>query len=134
MKNYTADTLMRIFLYLVALHSFLVGLLLMLLPPDIMTLFGYALVNERFFQIQAGVFHLVMVLAYLMAASDPARRQILVIFIYRVKFLATVFLFSYALFVQSSLTIIGSGLGDLIMGAIVLFLHRKMKEEGLYAY
>ena len=44
---------------------------------------------------QGGIFHIVMAMAYRIAACDPARQERLVVFIVLVKMTATVFLLLY---------------------------------------
>ena len=85
---------MILFLWLVALHSFIVGVFLILFPPGLLNRFGFE-VTEKFFPTQAGVFHLVM---------------------------AAIFLFSYYFFVLDIGMVILSGAGDLLMGVILLIL------------
>ena len=52
--------LFRIYMWLVALHSFCVGLALILLPLEYFPLFGFRGYEGTFFKIQGGVFHMVM--------------------------------------------------------------------------
>ncbi len=116
----------RIFLYLVAFHSFAVALALMFSPSMLMEFFGYSAITEPFFKVQAGVFHIVMVVAYIYAAIDPLRNRIMITYSITVKFIATVFLIIYFVFIDPVLVIILSGLGDLIMGLVLLYLYRKL--------
>ena len=62
---------LKIFLILVAIHSFCVGLGLILIPLDYFDLFGFYEYSGNFFKIQAGVFHIIMCGAYVLAARDP---------------------------------------------------------------
>ncbi len=124
----------KILLWLIALHSLIVGILLIILPPDFMVRFGYKLVNERFFQIQAGIFHLVMVAAYSLAARDPLRRRIMVRYTIIVKFMATLFLFGYSALIGFLPAIFLSGAGDFAMGLAVLYEDRWLQKESLYEH
>jgi len=54
------DTHMKIFLWLIAVHSFLVGIALILFPPSYLEFFGFSNYQYSFFQAQGGVFHLVI--------------------------------------------------------------------------
>jgi len=113
---------LQIFLYLVALHSFAVFLGLVCMPSSLFQQFGYHAISEPFFRIQGGVFHLVMVMAYLAAARDPIGNQAMVSFSFRAKFLATLFLINYFIFIDRIWVVLLSGLGDFIMGAAIYWL------------
>ena len=62
--------LLRIFLALVALHSFCVGLGLIIMPFEYFTFFGYEGYQGLFFKVQGGVFHIVMCGAYVPEATQ----------------------------------------------------------------
>ena len=116
---------LRVFLWLVALHSLGVGVMLIALPPSVMASFGYATVTERFFQVQGGVFHFVMVVAYVMAARDLRGGDPLGVFASTVKFMATVFLVVYWLAVDPILVVLLSGLGDGAMAVLLWWLYAQ---------
>lgn len=116
---------LSIFLYLVALHSFVVGIALIASPDWLFEELGYNQINENFFKAQGGVFHLVMVVAYFMAAGSPRERNTLVKFSITAKFLAVIFLLIYFLLVDGILVVLLSGIGDLIMGIIIWYLSLK---------
>ena len=86
---------LSVLLWLVALHSLVVGLGLVLVPPETMQLFGYGPYQERFFSVQAGVFHFVLVVAYALAAARPRRFPGLLLLSVAAKFMATAFLALY---------------------------------------
>ncbi len=110
-----------LFLWLIALHSFIVGLFLILFPPGLLNRFGFE-VTEKFFPTQAGVFHLVMAAIYIFAVRRIKRCVDLVQLSIFIKFLAAIFLFSYYFFIESIALVILSGAGDLLMGMILLIL------------
>ena len=116
----------KVFLYLVALHSFAVALALMFAPSELMAFFGYSAITEPFFKVQAGVFHIVMVVAYLFAANDPLRNKTMITYSITIKFIATLFLLLYFIFVAPVIIIILSGAGDFLMGLILLYLYRNL--------
>ena len=99
-------------LCLAAAHSAAVGLGLILIPADLLPRFGLAATTEPFFRVQAGVFHFVMVLVYLMAASRARRAPGLVLLSLVAKVTATVFLLTYYFLVHGAWMILASGLGD----------------------
>lgn len=118
------------FLWLVAIHSCLVGIGLIVYPSSLMEFFGYGICTERFFPSQGGVFHIAMAVGYAMAAHNLKRYECLIIFSVVVKFVATVFLFTYFIFVSSLWLVLLSGLSDFVMGLIILILYRFAKGAG----
>ena len=125
-----SSKLISIFLWLVALHSFAVGVGLIVLPLPLLKFFGYGVCAERFFPSQGGVFHIAMAVGYAMAAYNLKRYECLIIFSIVVKFMATVFLFTYFIFVSSIWLVILSGISDFLMGLIILILYRFAKNAG----
>jgi hypothetical protein len=115
-------------LYLIAIHSFFVGIGLMFLPAQFMTFFGFDLVYTNFFRAQGGIFHVVMVIAYIMAAHTYEKTNLLIIFSVSAKFIATVFLLSYFIFIKQIWTVALSGIADCIMGIAVLIVYRMYKK------
>jgi hypothetical protein len=110
---------LSLILWLVAAHSFFVGLGLIILPDNLLAFFGFAPGGERFFRAQAGVFHFVMVAVYIMAAvrcvSSPDSTYLAI----AAKLFAMVFLISYYLFVVPVLMVLLSGLIDGAFGALI---------------
>lgn len=121
---------LSLFLWLVAIHSLLVGVGLILLPASLIDFFGYQTCSERFFPSQGGVFHIAMAVGYAMAAYNLKRYECLIIFSIVVKFVATVFLFIYFFFVSSIWLVILSCISDFLMGLIILILFRFTKRVG----
>lgn len=113
------------FLYLTGIHSIAVGIGLIFLPPSFLELFGFIDYKESFFQAQGGVFHIAMSVAYIMAGRDVLKSIKLIQFIIVVKFLAFIFLIIYYFFVMSAWLILASGIGDGLMGLIVLILYQR---------
>lgn len=122
------DKLLRLFLIAISIHSFLVGLGLIFATNSIRVLFGFYPSQEHFFQIQGGVFHIVMAFGYLMPAYDLKRFDSLVVFTIIVKLFATIFLFLYFILGSSNWLIFVSGLVDFLMSLIVFYLYRKYSE------
>jgi hypothetical protein len=113
------------FLFLIGIHSFVVGVGLLFIPPSVLDFFGFIDYKESFFQAQGGVFHIAMSVAYTMAGLKVEKSIRLIQFIIAVKLLAFVFLFSYYLFVLPAWLILLSGIGDGLMGLIVFFLYQR---------
>ena len=109
---------LSLILWLVAAHSFFVGLGLIFLPDAVLSFFGFAS-GERFFRAQAGVFHFVMVVVYAMAAvrcvSSPDSTYLAI----AAKLIAMVFLISYYFFAAPIWMVLLSGLADGALGAVI---------------
>jgi hypothetical protein len=120
--------LLRFFLWLIAVHSFIVGLVLIILPGESLSFFGFHVI-EKFFSTQGGVFHIVMSIAYVLAAENLGKSDLVIYFSISAKFIATIFLFSYFLFKNIIWVVAFSGAGDLIMGILLLILFINYKKE-----
>lgn len=116
---------LQIILILVCLHSFMVGVGLIFMPGKLMPFFGLAVPVEKFFQVQGGIFHIVMAIAYFIAALWYDRNKGLILFIILSKFLATVFLFSFYFLVEMAWIILFSGIADCLMGLAILWIYLK---------
>jgi len=120
--------MLRIFLWLIAVHSFVVGIVLIILPGESLAFFGFEII-EKFFSTQGGVFHIVMSIAYGLAAEKLGKSDLVIYFSIAAKFIATIFLFSYFLLKNFILVVAFSGAGDLIMGILLLVLFVNYKKE-----
>ena len=120
---------LAIFLCLIAIHSFIVGLGLIISPNEFFESLGYKTVTERFFPTQGGVFHVIMSICYLMAADKLEKSFDLLVFSIIVKLAATLFLIIYYAFVLSELIILLSAIGDGIMGLILWWLFSSYNEK-----
>lgn len=121
---------LSIFLWLVTIHSFFVGVGLIFLPDSVLEFFGYNECTERFFPSQGGVFHIAMAVGYAMAAYNLKRYECLIIFSIVVKFIATIFLFVYFFFINSIWLVVLSGISDFFMGVVILILYSSIKRVG----
>ena len=126
------DKILSVFLWLVAIHSFLVGIGLIVLPTSVFEFLGYQSTFDRFFSTQGGVFHIIMAVGYAMAGYDIKRFECLIIFSIIVKLIATVFLIIYFMLISSQLLIILSGISDFMMGLVILFLYKKFKLQAFF--
>jgi hypothetical protein len=75
------------------------------------------------------VFHIAMSVCYAMAAYNKKRFAVLIVFSIIVKFIATVFLLLYYIFISNQPLIIISCVSDFIMGAAILFLNNELKKK-----
>lgn len=117
--------LLKILLWLIALHSCIVGILLISLGNEGMQFLGFA-GRIPFFQIQGGIFLLVMCIAYLMASYDVITNRRLVIFIILAKCMMAVFLLSYYSFVKEIDIVLYTGIADGIMATALLILYLQL--------
>ncbi len=116
-------------LWLMALHSFGVALGLIFLPTKLLLLFGFYGYSGRFFQIQAGVFHIVMAAAYLMAAYQIERSPGLIQFSIYAKTIAFIFLLTSFIFFTQGWMILLSALVDGLMALILFLLYRNYRSQ-----
>jgi len=123
-----AEKYLKIFLWLIAIHSFTVAIFLISLSPDGIRFFGFDSGNP-FFQVQGGVFHLVMCVAYILASKSPLKRPDLILFIIVAKSIATIYLLIYYFVFAPVLSILLSGIADGLMGIAVFLLYHLAREQ-----
>lgn len=121
--------LFSIFMFLVLIHSFIIGIALIFSPTSIFEFFGYKKITEQFFHVQGGIFHIVMSIGYAMAAMRPSRFDGVIIFSITAKFTAVLFLFIYSIFIRFIPVVFLSGFGDLVMGILILILYKNLKKS-----
>ena len=107
-------------LTLIGLHSYAVGLGLVLMPLSLMPFFGLEVATEKFFPVQGGVFHIVMGTAYILSGVGLDRFRGLILLTILAKCTATGFLCIYYIFFDRAWVILASGAGDGLMAAAVL--------------
>ncbi len=127
-RKFNSKDLLKILLWLIAAHSFLAGILLIVLSPEQLYFFGFD-IQEKFFSTQGGVFHIVMSVAYVMGAESIGKSDQIIIFAIVAKFIATIFLLSYFLFKNPIWMVLVSGNGDLFMGVILLIVFLQYKKN-----
>lgn len=128
-KLLTSNNTLSIILWLVALHSFVVGIGLIITPSNIFEYLGYNICTERFFPTQGGVFHIIMAIGYAIGAIRLAKSNDLVIFSIIVKFCATLFLIIYFIFVKQTWLILFSGIVDCIMGIAIWWAYSNFRKR-----
>lgn len=117
------------FLWLVMLHSLGVGIGLIFMPGSWMSFFGFEPYVQNFYQAQGGIFHIVMCVAYSIAAIDNKKYEVLISFSIIAKFIAFVFLLLYFVLVDQAWIIIFSSIGDGLMGTVILLLYQANKKK-----
>jgi hypothetical protein len=131
MKKIRYDYLLKWILWLIAIHSICFGISLVILPIRVIELFGFHL-TEKFFADQGGVFHLVVAVAYIWAALDLENSFKLIVISVTAKFMATLFLLTYFIFINHIFMVVFSGLADFLMGLAIwglYFLYRRQVTE-----
>ena len=116
---------LRAILWVTCVHSALVGIGLILLPSPVLSVFGLRPFVEGFFPTQGGVFHIVMAIAYALAARSAGRNHSLLVFVISAKFIATGFPVAYYTIVTSAWILLLSAAGDGLLGLLILTAYRR---------
>jgi len=112
----------RVLIILVALHSFMVGSMLLLAPQWALRFGGWNGIDPDFFGRQAGVFHFALATAYLLEYFRYRGISVLL----TAKSIAVVFLLGSWLAVPLPWAVLVSGVGDGIMALVVVLVHRRV--------
>jgi hypothetical protein len=120
-----------VLLNIIALHSLIVGIGLIFHPSSLMEFAGYKTITEHFFPVQGGVFHVLMAVGYYLGGRDLIKHRCLVVFAVIIKAFATVFLFSYFIFVEPIWMVFISGIGDGLMALFIYLAFKKYEESVL---
>ncbi len=110
---------------LIGLHSFAVGLALMLAPLWVAGFFGWGEVTPPFFARQAGIFHIVLAVGYVLEYSRHRSISLLIM----AKAVAFVFLLSVTFISGSPWVVPFSGVADGLMGLVAYLVRRRAALE-----
>lgn len=110
---------------LVALHSAIIGVIFMFAPNWLMQFGGWEGIDPVFFGRQAGAFHLVLAIAYLIEYFNYGGIKILLM----AKGFALVFLLVCTQVDPLPWAVPVSGLGDGLMALFVWWVHRQVNSE-----
>ena len=127
--NKSYSELLAIVLWIIAFHSFCVGIGLIIAPLELFEFFGYSKCTERFFPTQGGVFHIIMAVGYIIGAVKYPRSVDLVVFTIFVKLCAMIFLLIYFVAIKQTWVILFSGISDGLMGMLVYWLYNTSQKE-----
>ena len=111
----------RLLITFVALHSAVVGLLLILAPGLAAQLGGWERIDPAFFGRQAGAFHIVLAAGYLMEFARYRGISLILI----AKTFAFVFLMVHAALDPLPWAVPASGVIDGLMALVVWWVHRQ---------
>ena len=108
---------------LIALHSIMVGCTFLLAPAWTMKFAGWQSISPAFFAYQAGIFHVVLAVAYLLEYRRYRGVSILV----TAKVIAFVFLITATIIDPIPWAVWTSGIIDGIMALAVWWVHRQVQ-------
>ena len=114
----------RLLVFLVALHSLVVGMVLLSVPRWVASFGGWGGVDSVFFIRQGGIFHMVVAVGYVMEYVRHRTVALLLV----AKSMATVFLvFSWTGDPSSARALPFAALGDGLMALLVFLIHRRVR-------
>jgi len=113
----------RLLIFLISLHSIIVGLMLLFAADWAVRFAGWAGADPIFFIWQAGAFHFVLATGYLMEYSRSQTISLLLI----AKTFAFVFLLGGSLLTQTPWSVWFSGFADGAMALTAFLVHRAVK-------
>lgn len=120
-RTAAAHPLLRPLVFLVAVHSWVVGLCLLLVPGWSLAIGGFTDVASTFFVRQGGVFHLVVATGYVLEHRRHGTVTLLVV----AKAAATLFLAAaWTLGEARAWSVLLSAIGDGLMGLAAWYLVR----------
>jgi hypothetical protein len=117
--------LLKIMLTFTAIHSFGVGLGMIFLPVNIIAIFSVIPSEHQFFITQAGVFHIVMCIAYCSPIYNLKYYRSLVVFSIIAKYIGATFLLTYFIFGNQFWLVLLSAAGDFVMGTALFILYSQ---------
>jgi hypothetical protein len=119
------ETHERILIFLISLHSIIVGLMLLFAADWAVRFAGWAGADPIFFIWQAGAFHFVLATGYLVEYSRTQTISLLLI----AKTTAFVFLIGGSLLVETPWSVWFSGFADGAMALVAFLVHRAVKRN-----
>ena len=134
MQKESYPRILSLLLWLFTVHSAMVGIALILIPFQLLEFFGYFGYSGIFFKIQGGVFHVVMAVAYGLAAINLERAHFVIVFIIAAKSMATLFLLTYYFWIEPIWTVSFSALGDGAMAAVLYLIYNKYRKLIIHTY
>lgn len=112
----------RVLVSLIALHSTIVGVMFMVAPQWTMQFAGWRSIDPPFFAYQAGIFHFVLAVAYMLEYGRYRGISILV----TAKCIAFVFLLTAAVIDPIPWAVWTSGVLDGAMALVMWRVHRQV--------
>jgi len=119
------ETHERILIFLISLHSIIVGLMLLFAADWAIRFAGWAGADPIFFIWQAGAFHFVLATGYLLEYSRSQTISLLLV----AKTIAFVFLIGGSLLAETPWSVWFSGFADGAMALTAYLVHRAVKRD-----
>ena len=119
------ETHERILIFLISLHSVIVGLMLLFAADWAIRFAGWAGADPIFFIWQAGAFHFVLATGYLLEYSRSQTISLLLV----AKTFAFVFLIGGSLLAETPWSVWFSGFADGAMALTAYLVHRAVKRD-----
>ena len=120
-----SETYERALIFLIALHSIIVGVMLLFFAEWAVDFAGWSGADPIFFIWQAGAFHLVLAAGYLVEYSRTKTISLLLI----AKTTAFVFLIGGSLLADTPWSVWFSGLADGAMALTAYLVHRAVRRD-----
>ena len=120
-----SETYERALIILIALHSIIVGVMLLFFAEWAIQFAGWSGADPIFFIWQAGIFHFVLAAGYLVEYSRTKTISLLLI----AKTTAFVFLIGGSLLVDTPWSVWFSGLADGAMALTAFLVHRAVNRD-----
>lgn len=117
-----AESHERLLIFLIALHSCIVGAMFLLAPNWTMSFAGWRSIEPVFFAYQAGIFHLVLAAAYLLEYHRYRGVSIVI----TAKVIAFFFLITATIIDPIPWAVWTSGILDGAMAVVVWWVHRQV--------
>ena len=117
-----SETYERVLIFLIALHSIIVGVMLLFIPEWAVQFAGWSGADPIFFIRQAGIFHFVLAAGYLVEYSRTQTITLLLI----AKTTAFVFLVGGSLLGDTPWSVWFSGVADGAMALVAFLVHRAV--------
>ena len=119
------ETHERLLIFLISLHSIIVGLMLLFAADWAIRFAGWAGADPIFFIWQAGAFHFVLATGYLLEYSRSQTISLLLV----AKTFAFVFLIGGSLLAETPWSVWFSGFADGAMALTAYLVHRAVKRD-----
>jgi hypothetical protein len=115
----------KLLVSLIALHSTIVGAMFLMAPDWTMKFAGWQGIEPIFFAYQAGIFHIVLAIAYLLEYHQYRGVSILV----SAKIIAFIFLITATIIDPIPWAVWTSGVLDGVMAVVVWWVHRNVASQ-----
>ena len=120
-EDFHENNWFRLELIIIAIHSFVAGSILILLPDDLMRRFGLGDASVSFYSVQSGVMLYILAIGYLLFGLKYAHDRGLILLALVTKFIGATFLFICYFVINEAWILLVSSIVDFIMGLAILW-------------